>query len=144
MDDHTVLVEEACAHARALLEPRFQGRKLLLCGNIAVGLGGLARELVGLGAARPFLIAASAGTGELPNAEEAELHVLGIESGDILTEHRKLHRALDDLPTNVRTALDAWDATGEALCIVQDFLAVRRSVAGRRSYRRAPAGMGGT
>ncbi len=138
IDDHTGLVEQANADARALLEPLFQGRKLLLCGNIAVGLRGLARELVGLGAARPFLIAGSAGTGELPSTDEAELHLLGIESGDILTEHRKLHRALDDLPANVRTALDAWDPNREAHCIVQDFLAVRRSVAGRRAYGGRP------
>lgn len=138
MNDHAQLVEQANAHARGLLRPLFQGRRLLLCGNIAVGLGGLARELVDLGAERPFLIAASAGTGELPGAEEAELHVLGIEGGDILTEHRKLHRALDDLPANVTRALDAWDPRREARCIVQDFLAVRRSVAGRRSYGGRP------
>ena len=101
-DTTSPLVEEANAYYRELLRPVFEGRKFLVGGPVAVGLGGLARQLLALGADRPFLIAGNAGTGTVPAPDEAELRVLGIQGGDILTEHRNLHRALENLPTDVQ------------------------------------------
>ena len=106
-DTTSPLVEEANAYYRELLRPVFEGRKFLVGGPVAVGLGGLARQLLALGADRPFLIAGNAGTGTVPAPDEAELRVLGIQGGDILTEHRNLHRALENLPTDVQRAVEA-------------------------------------
>ena len=86
------LAEEANAYYEDLLRPVFAGRKFLMAGETAaaMSLSGLARRLTGLGAARPFLVAASEGTGPLPTPDEAELRVLGIQSTDMLDDFRKL------------------------------------------------------
>ena len=87
-------------------------------------LAGLRGELTGLGAERPFLIAASAGTGTLPTPEEVELRVLGIQSTDVLEDFRKLRRAVEDLPADLRRDLDAWNPSGTARFIFASPLAL--------------------
>ena len=134
MNDTTSLVEEANAYYRALLRPAFEGRKFLVAGPVAVSLGGLARQLRALGAERPFLIGGSAGTGNVPTPDEAELRVLGLRAGDTLTGHRNLHQALEHLPTEAREAVDAWDPAHTARFIFADPLAEHVSVAGREPY----------
>ena len=133
------LAEEASAYYNDLLRPVFSDRKFLIAGPIAVGLGGLARRLTGLGAERPFLIAGSEGTGALPTPEEAELHVLGLASSDILEEHRDLQHAIDNLPGELRRAIDDWDPAESAGFIFSSPLAASRTVAPRRPYGPRPA-----
>ncbi len=133
-DTTSPLVEEANAYYRELLRPVFEGRKFIVGGPVAVGLGGLARHLLALGADRPFLIAGNAGTGTVPTPDEAELRVLGIRGGDILTEHRNLHRALENLPTDVQRAVEAWDPARTARFIFASPLARHLSIAGRKPY----------
>lgn len=138
-DTPSPLVEEANAYYRQLLRPVFEGRQFLVAGPVAVGLGGLAGQLLALGAERPFLIAGNEGTGTAPGSDEAELRVLGIRGGDILTEHRNLHRALEDLPADVRDAIDSWDPARTARFIFASPLARSLSVAGRKPYGGRPA-----
>lgn len=138
-DTTSPLVEEANAYYRELLRPAFEGGKFLVAGPVAVGLGGLARQLVALGADRPFLIAGSAGTGTVPGPDEAELRVLGLRGGDILIEHRNLHRALENLPADVQVAVEAWDPAGAARFLFADPLASHLPVAGRKPYGARPA-----
>ena len=54
-DNPSPIAEEATAYYKDLLRGVFSGRKFLLTGPIAVGLGGLTRWLIELGAERPFL-----------------------------------------------------------------------------------------
>ena len=138
-DISSPLAEEASAYYNELLRPLFANRKFLIAGPIAVGLGGLARRLTALGAERPFLIAGSEGTGVAPTPEEAELHVLGIESKDILEEHRNLQHVIDDLPGELRRAIDAWDPTDSASFIFSSPLAASRTKVPRRAYGARPA-----
>lgn len=133
------VAEEATAYYNNLLRPLFSDRKFLIAGPIAVGLGGLARRLTGLGAERPFLIAGSEGTGAPPTPEEAELHVLGLESKDILEEHRNLEHVIDDLPGELRRSIDAWDPTESARFIFSSPLAASRTAAPRMPYGARPA-----
>ena len=97
-DTTSPLVEEASACYRELLRPVFEGRKFLVAGPVAVGLGGLARQLLALGADRPFVIAGNAGTGAVPAPEEAELRVLG------RSRRRHPHRAPQPAPGSRETA----------------------------------------
>ena len=131
--------EHATAYYNGLLRPVFSNRRFLIAGPIAVGLGGLARRITGLGADRPFLIAGNKGTGALPTAAEAELHVLGIPGNDILEEHRNLQNALYDLPAPLRHAIDAWDRAGTAELIFASPLAGAGGVPPRRLYAARPA-----
>ena len=137
-DTTSPLVEEANAYYRELLRPAFEGRKFLVAGPVAAGLGGLARQLLALGADRPFLIAGNAGTGAVPAPDEAELRVLGLRGGDILIEHRNLHRALESLPADVQGAVEAWDPAGTARFLFADPLASHLPVAGRKPYGARP------
>lgn len=132
------MAEEANAHYDDLLRPVFAGRKFLIAGPIAVGLNGLARRLTGLGAERPFLIAASEGTGTLPTSDEAELRVLGTHSTDALEEFTKLHRVLEDLPPDLRDDIDAWDPANTARFIFASPLAGTLDAAGRKAYAARP------
>ncbi|MCY3970128.1 MAG: ATP-grasp domain-containing protein [Acidobacteria bacterium] len=133
------LLEEARAYYKALLRPVFEGRRFVLPGNIAVGLGNVARELRGLGAARPFVVAGSLGTGPLPPRADAELRVLDVRGTDPLDHNRNVQQALADLPPEVQDAVDAWDPNGTARTLHTDPLAEPRPVAGRRAYAARPA-----
>lgn len=135
-DNASPLAKEAGAYYEDLLRPVFAGRKFLIAGPVAVGLGGIARRLTGLGAERPFLLAASEGTGKLPTREEAELRVLGIEATDAVEELRGLQRAMANLPADVRRDIDAWDPAGAARLILAFATPWAKSVeaAGRTVY----------
>ncbi len=137
-DNASPLAEEASAYYEDLLRPVFAGRKFLVAGPVAVGLSGLARRLVALGAERPFLIAASEGTGDLPTPEEAELRVLGTRSTDVLEEFRNLQRALQNLPTGLRRDIDAWDPEGAARFVFAHPLAGALDAADRKAYAARP------
>lgn len=132
-------LEEARAYYNALLRPVFEGRRFVLPGNIAVGLGNVALELRQLGAARPFVIAGSRGTGQLPPHEDAEIRVLDVQGTDPLDHNRNVQRALADLPAAVQDAVDAWDPNRSAKTLHTDPLAEPRPVAGRAAYAARPA-----
>ena len=132
------LLEEARAYYKALLRPVFQDRRFVLPGNIAVGLGNVARELRGLGAARPFVVAGSRGTGALPPREDAEMRVLDVRGADPLDHNRNVQRALADLAPAVQDTVDAWDPEGSARTLHTDPLAEPRPVAGRAAYAARP------
>ena len=95
----SVSLKEAQDYYKALLSPVFEGRKFLLAGEVAVGLGNQARRLAALGAARPFLLADSEGTGRIPTPAEAELHVLNIRGVDILDQHHQSENCVATLDT---------------------------------------------
>ena len=133
------LLEEAGAYYKALLRPVFEGRRFLLPGNIAVGLGNVASELRGLGAARPFLVAGSRGTGPLPRREDAAMRVLDVRGTDPLDHNRNVQRALADLPPDVQDAVDTWDPDGSARTLQTDPLAEPQPVAGRAAYAARPS-----
>lgn len=132
------LLEEARAYYSALLRPVFEGRRFVLPGNIAVGLGNVASELRGLGAARPFIVAGSQGTGTVPTEAEAALRVLDVRGADPLEHNRNVQRALTDLPCEVQNAVDAWDLDVSAKTLHTDPLAEPRPVAGRAAYAARP------
>ena len=137
-DNPSPLAEEASAYYGDLLRSVFAGRKFLIAGPIAAGLTGLARQLTALGAERPFLVAGSEGTGDLPTPEEAELRVLGTRSTDVLDEFRNLRRALEDLPAHLRREIDAWDPAGTARFIFAHPLAGPFDAADRIAYAARP------
>lgn len=132
------LLNEANDYYRRLLRPVFKGRGFVLPGNIAVGLGNVASELRGLGAARPFIVAGSRGTGTVPTEAEAALRVLDVRGTDPLEHNRNVQRALADLPSAVQDAVDAWDPEGTARTLHTDPLAEPRPVAGRSAYAARP------
>ena len=137
-DNASPLAEEATAYYHGLLRPVFADRKFLIAGPVAAGLGGLAWRLTELGAERSFLIAATEGTGTLPAREVAELRVLGIQSAGVLEESRNLHRAVEDLPVDLRREIDAWDPEGTARFIFASPLAQLLDAAGRKAYAGRP------
>ena len=67
------------------------------------------------------------------------MHVLGLASKDILEEHRNLEHVIDDLPGELRQAIDAWDSTESARFIFSSPLAASGITAPRRPYGARPA-----
>ena len=137
-DEPSPLAEEATAYYEALLRPVFGGQKFLIAGTVAAGLGRLAGQLTALGADRPFLVAASEGTGALPTSEQAELRVLGLQSATMLDEFRDLHHVIENLPIDLGDDIDAWDPTGTGRSIFTSPLAQLLDVAGRKAYAGRP------
>ena len=127
-------IKEEQDYYKALLRPIFEGRKFLHAGGVAVSLGNQARRLGELGAARPFLLADSEGTGRIPTPAEAELRMLNIRGVDILDQHHQSEAALRHLTPDVRAAVDAWDPEGEARWLCGIMLSEIATIAGRRKY----------
>lgn len=127
-------LKEAQDYYKALLRPIFEGRKFLHVRGVAVSLGNQARWLGELGAARPFLLADSEGTGQIPTPAEAELRMLNIRGDDILDLHHQSEAALRNLTPDVRAAVDAWDPEGEARWLCSIMLSEIATIAGRRKY----------
>jgi len=139
-DSASLLAEEARTYYDDLLRPVFSGRKFLLVGPVAAGLRKRARQLTALGAARPFLIAATKGTGPLPPSEEAELRVIGIKSKNPIEEFRSLQRVMDSLPADLQSDIDAWDPPRTARSIIESPpIAEPPDAAGRKAYAARPA-----
>ena len=64
--------------------------------------------------------------------------MLGIQSTDVLEDFRKLRRAVEDLPADLRRDLDAWDPAGTARFIFASPLADSVDAAGRKAYAGRP------
>ena len=64
--------------------------------------------------------------------------MLGIQSTDVLEDFRKLRRAVEDLPADLRRDLDAWDPAGTARFIFASPLADSVNAAGRKAYAGQP------
>jgi len=67
-----------------------------------------------LGAARPFVIGATRGTGPIPTDEEAEVVLLDVRSDSLMGGIRSSAAALQGLSADILDRIDAWDPTGEA------------------------------
>ena len=64
--------------------------------------------------------------------------MLGIQSTDVLGDFRKLRRAVEDLPADLRRDIDAWDPAGTARFIFASPLADSVDAAGRNAYAGRP------
>ena len=128
-------LKEEQDYYKALLRPVFVNRKFLHAGEVAVGLGDQARMLAALGAARPFLLAGSEGTGRRPTPAEAELRVLNVRGIDILDQHHQSEAALQHLTPEVQAAVEAWDPEGEARWLCRIMLSEVATVAGKTQIR---------
>lgn len=64
--------------------------------------------------------------------------MLGIHSTDVLDDYRKLRRAIEDLPADLRRDIDSWDPSGTARFIFASPLADSVHAAGRRAYAGRP------
>jgi hypothetical protein len=118
---------------RDLLRPVFKGKKVIIIGGPVAASTGLARDLLDLGAQKPFILADSVGTGELPSKDEAEWHSMELRAPDVISEIRMMLNALADPPPEARAAMDRYDPYRKAL-VVGSFFYEGDSVAGRRNY----------
>jgi hypothetical protein len=124
----------ALEYYRELVRPIFGNRRIILVGGPIAGLTPLARQLRSLGAARPFLLGSSRGTGALPEPDEAEWHSLDIHAEGMIEGIRAYERRLRDLPREACEALDRYDPERSAMVLGLIFLGAPPAVAGRRVY----------
>ncbi|HDK45213.1 MAG TPA: hypothetical protein ENG94_02915 [Actinobacteria bacterium] len=119
-----------------LIRPLVEGRKFILAGAVLAGYPMLVKQLRSLGAARPFIVASSRGTGEVPLEEDAEWAILDLTASDVIEDIRVTAAALANLAPKVEVAIDAWDPEGSAVMLGQPFYMgthiAGRSVWGRR------------
>lgn len=123
---------------RDALRPVYGGRKWILLASAKAGLVGLVDELAALGASRPFCLANIAGTGPIPDPEQAAGATFGLDATDIIDGFRVYEAALGDPPAEVRAAVDRWDPAGEAQGLGRIVLGPVPTVAGRRRWAARP------
>lgn len=121
------------------MRPVFEGKKVILAGEVIAGLIPRARTARELGAESTFMLATGGlGTGDVPTAEDGPYFVLDTpHSDDIVEAIRVGQKLLADLPSPAKAALNGYDPAGEAL-VVGTFLNEQPSIAGRQSlaYRK--------
>jgi len=127
------------AYWSEILRPVFQGKKIIVVGELIAILLPRARQFKELGAESTFMLATEGvGTGEVPTEEDGEWIALDVPAASDIVEALHAGNAmLNDLPEHVRNALDRYDPDHSAM-VVGTFLHELAEVAGRRSlaYRR--------
>lgn len=121
------------------IRPTFEGKKVILAGDVIAGLIPRARMIRELGAASTFMLATEGmGTGDSPTEEDGHWFAMEAPHSENIVE--AIHagqRLLSNLPQHAKKALDWYDPEGEAM-VVGGFLHEQPSVAGRKSlaYRK--------
>lgn len=126
--------EETAEYYQNLLRPIFANKKFLLAHGVSVSLASQSKQLRALGAARPFLIADSLGTGAQPENEDGELRLLNLEADDLIALQFRSARALQDLPVEIRRDIDVWDPTTAARWLDSNAMLEIPEIAGRKKY----------
>ena len=122
---------------REILRPTYEGRKFILALDRLAGAGRTLEILRELGAARPFIIAASRGQGDLPAADEADVAMVEVAGGTTMEWLRNVEATMANLPADVVARIDTWDPGGAALAL-GPFMFGNAFVAGRRLYGGRP------
>lgn len=126
-------IETVAAH---ILRSVFTGRRIILVGGSLPALHDLGTELMGMGAARPFLLASNRGDGRTSALDGCSLDVCKL---DIPTAMHEYERLLADPPPTARSALAAYDPDRTAEALGTIILSYLPEVAGRRRYAVRPA-----
>ena len=125
-------------HYRSELASVFEDRRVLLVGGPVAALRDIALQLVELGAARPFIVGSSLGTGPLPTEDEADWVSLELAAGSPLEAIRHYEDRLHHLPEEVRRRIDEWDPDRTAVALGSIVLGELPAVAGRPRYGARP------
>ena len=133
-------LQEATNYYRNLLSPLYANRKFIHIGEIDIGVAHTANLLTELGAAEPILLAGNRGTSSTPLSDDLRLHLLGVSGDDMVDSAKNFRDAVENLPSAIRTDINAWDPHGEAHWVCQGLLLEMDHIAGRSKYgRRKPS-----
>ncbi len=103
------------AWTKQLAEP-FRGRPVIVAFKILAGMTVDVEHLKEWGAERPLLIARGTGTGPLPRAEDAEIHMLDLGSASSMSDEvRTTARLAEEPPTDVVRRVDEYDPDRRAV-----------------------------
>ncbi len=115
------------------IDPIVRSHRWIVCPDAAAAATPALRQWAEMGVPRPLVIAGTAGTGELPDPELAEVIVLDTGGDSIMDGFRRYWAALENPRASLMERIDAWDPDGEALVLTQ-FLDDEFRLAGRRPY----------
>jgi len=121
------------------MRPTFEGKKVILAGDVIAGLIPRARMIRRLGAESTFMLATEGmGTGDAPTEEDGHWFAMDAPHSENIVE--AIHagqQLLANLPQHAKEALDWYDPNHEAM-VVGGFLHEQPSVGDRRSlaYRK--------
>jgi hypothetical protein len=118
-------------HWQDLVRSVVSGKKWLAAYDVAVAAGGIGKQLLHLGAGSVKGIAASRGTGPLPEGVDVEW--LDVKGGSMMEAIRASERALSQLPADVLARLDAWDPERSAR-VIRPLFSGPEPIAGRAVY----------
>jgi len=102
---------------RNLADPALASRRWIILSEAAAAATLSVQYLSSIGAPRPFVLAGSPGTGDLPDPEKAEMAILGSAGGSIMEGFRAYFAAVADLPAEVRERIDEWDPDHTAMAL---------------------------
>jgi hypothetical protein len=113
------------------------GRRFIVCADVLVAAHAQAKGLRELGASKPFLIAGSLGTGELPTESDADWMIIGSGGGSVMQSIRSFEVALLSPTAELLAALDRFDPGREAIVLGTIFMRDGEHF-GRRAYGTRP------
>lgn len=129
----------AAAYWADILKPVFQGKRIILVGELIAALLPRARQLKEMGAESTFMLATEGvGAGDSPTEDDGEWIALDVPAaGDIVEALHAGNAMLNNLPAHVLETLDRYDPDHSAI-VVGTFLHELAEVAGRQSlaYRK--------
>jgi len=85
------------------------GKRFVVAAGVVQECGGLAKQVLDLGASACFLLAGRVGTGPVPPPELGPQRVLGLPDGEMMDAIHAAERAFRALPDDVLAELEAFD-----------------------------------
>jgi hypothetical protein len=123
------VVERLAGMARSLVS----GRRVILAGFPVAAATATVTMLRSMGAERCFVLGSMVGTGDLPDAADADWLSLDIEAPDPMTVFRRFERAMAQPSAEVVAAVDGFDPGHDALVLVAPYDA-GTSIVGRPAF----------
>jgi hypothetical protein len=124
-------MEDLAASIRRQLRAVFDGRSVILAGDVAAGATGLVKLMQLFGAARFLVLAGARGTGPQPESVGADVVMYPLEpQPNAVAFFRAEERVFTNLPTDVDTAINRFDPEHTAL-VIGAFHSTLRTLADR-------------
>ncbi len=118
---------------RDLYRPVYAGKRWIVAADAVAGARRLVEDMHELGGGPFLIVAATLGTGELPDTDVADWILLGTGGNTFMESFREFDAALRDLPAGVVGRIDAWDPD-RAAQVIHGFMPAGEPIAGRRLY----------
>ena len=109
--------EHSSEHWQGLLRSVFDGRRFIVCSDVAAGATGTVAALKALGVADILVVALGRGAGPVPSPDDALVVLHEITARGNVAMIRAFKAMLEDPPASIRDAVEEYDPQRDALVL---------------------------